>query len=119
MQDVVLLTTSEVAEHFRVDTAVVRRWVAKKQLLPAITTPGGHYRFNAADLEAFTWLAREQRLRVTIYHADDGWRWHAQAANNEIVASGEAYDNRGDAEHVTELIFADRADITIETAAEL
>jgi excisionase family DNA binding protein len=54
MPDVVLLTTSEVAKRFRVDTSVVRRWVAKKQLLPSITTPGGHYRFDEADLAAFS-----------------------------------------------------------------
>ena len=54
MPEVVLLTTSEVAARFRVDTSVVRRWVAKKQLIPSITTPGGHYRFDEADLAAFS-----------------------------------------------------------------
>lgn len=30
--------------------------------------------------------------RVTVYKAEDGWRWHRQAANNEIVSeSGEAF----------------------------
>jgi excisionase family DNA binding protein len=54
MPEVVLLTTSEVAERFRVDTSVVRRWVAKKKLLPTITTPGGHYRFDEAYIDTFT-----------------------------------------------------------------
>ena len=54
MSQVVLLTTSEVADRFRVNTSVVRRWVAKGQLKPAITTPGGHYRFDEASLEQFT-----------------------------------------------------------------
>ena len=54
MTEVVLLTTAEVARRFRVDTSVVRRWVAGGKLTPAITTPGGHFRFDAASLEQFT-----------------------------------------------------------------
>ena len=53
MPDIVLLTTSEVAERFRVDTSAVRRWVAKGQLVPTLTTPGGRYRFDEASLDAF------------------------------------------------------------------
>lgn len=47
------LTTSEVAARFRVDSSAVRRWVKDGKLTPSITTPGGHYRFNAQDVEAF------------------------------------------------------------------
>lgn len=54
MPEVVLLTTSEVAKRFRVDTSVVRRWVSKGQLVPTITTPGGHYRFAETTLDEFT-----------------------------------------------------------------
>lgn len=54
MPELVLLTTSEVAQRFRVDTSVVRRWVAKGKLKPTITTPGGHYRFDEAALAEFT-----------------------------------------------------------------
>lgn len=54
MPDVVLLTTTEVAERFRVDTATVRRWVIAGRLTPAIRTPGGHMRFNQSDIDAFT-----------------------------------------------------------------
>ncbi|MCA4760872.1 MULTISPECIES: MerR family transcriptional regulator [Mycobacterium] len=53
MPDVVLLTTSEVAKRFRVDSSAVRRWVKKGKLTPAVTTPGGYYRFAEADIEAF------------------------------------------------------------------
>jgi excisionase family DNA binding protein len=53
MPEVVLLTTSEVAERFRVDSSAVRRWVSSNRLKPTITTPGGHYRFSQADIEAF------------------------------------------------------------------
>lgn len=54
MAEVVLLTTTEVAQRFRVDTSVVRRWVSSGKLKPAITTPGGHYRFDARSVAAFT-----------------------------------------------------------------
>jgi excisionase family DNA binding protein len=53
MPEVVLLTTSEVAQRFRVDTSVVRRWVASKKLIPTITTPGGHYRFDEEYIATF------------------------------------------------------------------
>lgn len=53
MPKVVLLTTTEVAERFRVDTSVVRRWVASGKLKPSIKTPGGHYRFDEDSLAEF------------------------------------------------------------------
>lgn len=53
MAKVVLLTTTEVAERFRVDTSVVRRWVAANKLRPALKTPGGHYRFDEASIAEF------------------------------------------------------------------
>jgi excisionase family DNA binding protein len=34
-----------------VNSATVRRWVATGKLKPAVTTPGGHYRFRAEDIE--------------------------------------------------------------------
>jgi len=46
-------------------------------------------------------------MSVTIYQDTDGWRWRAQAGNNEIIASGEAYKQRGDAEHICDLIFGE------------
>jgi excisionase family DNA binding protein len=52
MPEIVLLTTSQVAKRFRVDTSAVRRWVAKGRLTPTITTPGGHYRFAEVDIDA-------------------------------------------------------------------
>lgn len=53
MTKVVLLTTTEVAKRFRVDTSVVRRWVAGGKLKPAVKTPGGHYRFDEASIQEF------------------------------------------------------------------
>ena len=44
-------------------------------------------------------------MKVHIYKADDGWRWRCQGENNEIVASGEAYKNKADAQHVVDLLF--------------
>ncbi|OZF28479.1 hypothetical protein CH296_18900 [Rhodococcus sp. 14-2496-1d] len=46
-----LVTTSEVAQALHVDSSAVRRWVAQNKLHPAVTTPGGHYRFNRSDIE--------------------------------------------------------------------
>ena len=54
MPEVVLFTTTEVAARFRVDPSAVRKWVAEGKLTPAITTPGGHYRFDESDLAVFT-----------------------------------------------------------------
>jgi excisionase family DNA binding protein len=53
MPEVVLLTTREVAERFRVDSSAVRRWVAEGKLRYAIKTPGGYYRFDESDIAAF------------------------------------------------------------------
>jgi excisionase family DNA binding protein len=50
-QELALYTTTEVARRFAVDSATVRRWVAKGQLKPAGVTPGGQYRFNAAEID--------------------------------------------------------------------
>lgn len=49
-----LLTTSEVADLFRVNSSQVRRWVKSRLLRPTLITPGGHYRFTQADIDAFT-----------------------------------------------------------------
>ncbi|HWK19779.1 MAG TPA: helix-turn-helix domain-containing protein [Microbacteriaceae bacterium] len=45
------LTTKEVAKRFRVDPSTVRRW-ADSGSVPATKTPGGRYRFDAADIDA-------------------------------------------------------------------
>lgn len=37
------------------------------------------------------------------------WHWHAQAANGEIVAQGEAYHNRQDAQATVALIRTEAA----------
>jgi len=46
------MTTSEVAEVFRVDPKTVTRW-AKSGKIPSIRTPGGQYRFLAADIDDY------------------------------------------------------------------
>lgn len=58
MPEVVLLTTREVAERFRVDSSAVRRWVAEGKLRYAIKTPGGYYRFDQAAIDEFSQQAR-------------------------------------------------------------
>ncbi|NHN45054.1 helix-turn-helix domain-containing protein [Microcella frigidaquae] len=47
---VIYLTTNEVAQFARVDASTVRRWVERGELKPAMTLPGGHYRFAQADV---------------------------------------------------------------------
>ena len=49
--DTELLTTSEVADRYRVTTTTVRRWVAAGDL-EAIRLPGKRLRFRLADVEA-------------------------------------------------------------------
>jgi excisionase family DNA binding protein len=44
-----LLTAPEVAALFGVDPTAIARW-AHDGRLPFFTTPGGHYRFPAADV---------------------------------------------------------------------
>lgn len=52
MEEVPLITTTQVAEHFHVDPSTVRKWVEKGLIKPAMSTPGGHYRFRQADVNA-------------------------------------------------------------------
>jgi excisionase family DNA binding protein len=52
MPEVTLITTSQVADIFKVNTSAVRKWVADGKLKPAVTTPGGHFRFSLSDVDA-------------------------------------------------------------------
>jgi excisionase family DNA binding protein len=49
-QELVNITTSEVATLARVDVSTVRRWVEKGTLAPSMKLPGGQYRFNRDDV---------------------------------------------------------------------
>ena len=42
--------------------------------------------------------AARRQPRIVIYQARDGWRWRLIAANNRIIATGEAHTRRADAE---------------------
>lgn len=52
---------TEVARLLRVDSSTLRRWAkagaanrsGKPVLMPAFTTPGGHYRYRVADVYAY------------------------------------------------------------------
>ncbi|GAB2906751.1 hypothetical protein GCM10027047_01210 [Rhodococcus aerolatus] len=46
-----LLTTRQVADRLAVDASTVRRWVLTGQLVPALTTPGGHHRFSVESID--------------------------------------------------------------------
>ena len=51
MSKVVLLTTREVAERFRVHPGTVRRWVKEGRIKPALVTPGRQVRFSKQDID--------------------------------------------------------------------
>jgi uncharacterized protein YegP (UPF0339 family) len=43
-------------------------------------------------------------MRFELYQQANQWRWRLRAANGEIIASGESYWNRQDAEHAVNLV---------------
>jgi uncharacterized protein YegP (UPF0339 family) len=46
--------------------------------------------------------------QLTVYQGDDGqWYWRATANNNEIVAQGEGFTRKDDAERAAESVFPD------------
>ena len=46
-------------------------------------------------------------MKFELYQdAQKYWRWRLKAANGEIVASGEGYVNRADAEHAVNLVMS-------------
>lgn len=53
MAELTHMTTSQVARVFGVLPSTVRKWVMDGKLRAAITTPGGHYRFDPADIDRF------------------------------------------------------------------
>ncbi len=56
--EVVLLTTAELAEQFRVHPSTIRRWIEDGRI-SAITLPGGLKRYRKSEVEAI--LAGEHR----------------------------------------------------------
>lgn len=58
--EVAYLTASEIAARYRIDASTVRRWAARGQLKPAIVTPGGHKRFDPADVADLLGTAAQQ-----------------------------------------------------------
>jgi len=48
-----LISSREAAERLGVSPATVLRAVARRTLVPAETTPGGHHRFRLEDVEAY------------------------------------------------------------------
>lgn len=52
-QQVTYISTSDVARRFGVDRSAVSRWVTAGKLQPALTTPGGHHKFDPAVVDEF------------------------------------------------------------------
>lgn len=50
-QELPLFTTRQLADMFSVDDSTVRRWVATGKATPTVTTPGGHMRFDQAEVD--------------------------------------------------------------------
>ncbi|MCP3666202.1 MAG: response regulator [Gammaproteobacteria bacterium] len=74
------LSPAEVAELLRVATVTVRMW-AKKGMLMAETTPGGHRRYRYQEIKRFAaqhgislQTGSEAELRVLIVDDDELWR---------------------------------------------
>ncbi|MGH4025510.1 MAG: MerR family DNA-binding transcriptional regulator [Pseudonocardiaceae bacterium] len=60
MPDEPLITTGEVARRLGVTTSAVDRWAQRGMLTPAVTTPGGRYRWRWSEVEQ---QLHEQRRR--------------------------------------------------------
>jgi uncharacterized protein YegP (UPF0339 family) len=44
------------------------------------------------------------QMKFELWQSGGLWYWHLRAANNEIIAQGEGYVNRKDAEHAVNLV---------------
>lgn len=49
----------------------------------------------SADRQSVNYAGHEN-MKFEYYKSKDGWRWRLRSANNEIIASGEAYRNKKD-----------------------
>jgi excisionase family DNA binding protein len=60
-----LISSREAAERLGVSQATVLRAVARRSLVPAETTPGGHHRFRLQDVEAYAAAAAPNLISGT------------------------------------------------------
>jgi excisionase family DNA binding protein len=60
-----LISSREAAERLGVSQATVLRAVARRTLMPAETTPGGHHRFRLQDVEAYATAAAPNLISGT------------------------------------------------------
>ena len=43
-------------------------------------------------------------MQFELYKSKNQWYWRLRAANGEIIAQGEGYNNKSDAQHVVGLV---------------
>jgi excisionase family DNA binding protein len=60
-----LISSREAAERLGVSQATVLRAIARRTLIPAETTPGGHHRFRLQDVEAYATAAAPNLISGT------------------------------------------------------
>jgi uncharacterized protein YegP (UPF0339 family) len=53
-------------------------------------------------------------MKITIYRNGDGWRWRIKAGNREIMAVGEAYTRRRNAEKAVAKLFGTTEPVHVE-----
>lgn len=59
------------------------------------------------SLVSWIWTRRPLYTLTVVVHGD-GWGWHAKAGNGEIIAQGEGYTRRADAERAARHLCAAR-----------
>jgi hypothetical protein len=58
--------------------------------------------------------AKVQATRGQVFQRGDGWRFRIKAGNGEVIATGEAYRNRKDAEAAARALLPDDAPLEVQ-----
>ena len=79
-----LVTTGAAARELSVSTATLTRWVARGLVTPAVTTAGGHYRWDLDDLRGQFQRARAEARREPQRTLAEDIARVVHAANREL-----------------------------------